>query len=67
MPGTRTEFWRSKFDGTVQRDERIRTQLLVDGWRVAVIWECAIRQRPADTLTELENWICSSSASLTID
>lgn len=42
-PLTRAGFWEAKFDANVARDERVRTKLLAAGWRVAVVWECALR------------------------
>lgn len=42
-PATRPDFWQAKFDGTVARDRRNRRALLDAGWRVAVVWECALR------------------------
>jgi DNA mismatch endonuclease, patch repair protein len=43
MPATRTEFWRKKIDGNVARDRNAITALTESGWRVLVIWECALR------------------------
>lgn len=43
LPQTRPEFWRAKFQATVQRDIRQRAALEASGWRVAVIWECETR------------------------
>ncbi len=42
-PTTRTEFWESKFSANVARDSAVRSALLLAGWRVATIWECALR------------------------
>ena len=42
-PKTREEFWREKIAGTQLRDERARGSLLAAGWRVATVWECAIK------------------------
>jgi DNA mismatch endonuclease (patch repair protein) len=44
VPATRLEFWRAKFDANVARDSAVRTRLLEDGWRVAIVWECALRK-----------------------
>lgn len=40
MPRTNTEYWRTKFRRNRDRDKRHREQLVRDGWRVIVIWEC---------------------------
>ena len=57
-PGTRTNFWQSKFAENVERDERARRDLLEAGWRVAVIWECALRNgREVETASRVEGWL----------
>ena len=40
IPKTRSEFWGTKFDTNIQRDERVAGQLEELGWRVETIWEC---------------------------
>jgi DNA mismatch endonuclease, patch repair protein len=40
MPGTRTEFWRSKLAGNAARDRRTQRQLRQLGWDILIIWEC---------------------------
>lgn len=42
-PATRAAFWTAKFDSNVTRDQRVQAALLQVGWRVAVVWECALR------------------------
>lgn len=42
-PATQAEFWQAKFDANVARDSAVRGALLAVGWRVATIWECALR------------------------
>lgn len=44
-PSKRAEFWASKFAANVARDNAVRSTLLQDGWRVATIWECAMRSK----------------------
>ncbi|WP_441351183.1 very short patch repair endonuclease [Thioclava sp. NG1] len=43
-PSTRQDFWQTKFKANVARDEAVLGKLLEDGWRVAVVWECALRK-----------------------
>jgi len=38
------EFWQAKFEANMQRDAVVRRALVEEGWRVAVIWECALRK-----------------------
>jgi DNA mismatch endonuclease, patch repair protein len=42
-PATRAEFWREKITGNRDRDTRNLVRLREQGWRVLVIWECALR------------------------
>lgn len=35
--------WREKFEANRKRDQRVNATLLENGWRVAIIWECATR------------------------
>lgn len=66
-PRSREEFWQAKFAGTVERDARQRAALLGDGWRVATVWECALRERGAhDVARELAGWLVGEGADLEI-
>jgi DNA mismatch endonuclease (patch repair protein) len=42
MPKTRQEFWKAKFEYNVERDRKVRQQLLDMGWRVNTLWECEL-------------------------
>ena len=58
VPATRREFWRAKFKSNVERDCRVQQALLADGWRVAIVWECALRiDRKEATTSMLETWL----------
>jgi DNA mismatch endonuclease, patch repair protein len=43
LPATRTAFWQAKICGNRERDRRAASALAVAGWRVLVVWECALR------------------------
>lgn len=43
MPATRPEFWRAKIETNHARDLRSVESLRDAGWRVLIIWECALR------------------------
>jgi DNA mismatch endonuclease (patch repair protein) len=34
----------AKFEANVARDSAVRTTLLESGWRLAKVWECALRK-----------------------
>ena len=67
-PSTRPEFWQAKFDANVARDRSVHDQLLNAGWRVATVWECALR-RPEETALAanlLAAWLRSSATEIQI-
>lgn len=45
LPGSRREYWEPKLARNVARDEAAVSQLLAQGWRVLVIWECFTRKQ----------------------
>ena len=53
LPATRPEFWCAKLRMNVARDEKVIARLVDLGWRVLVIWECAIRNHPDAALDAL--------------
>lgn len=71
VPATRTAFWLDKIASNVARDQRDTASLLAEGWRVLIVWECALRGRLKlhdEALTErLEEWICSGGNYAQID
>ncbi|WP_114360523.1 MULTISPECIES: very short patch repair endonuclease [Rhodopseudomonas] len=40
MPKSRRQFWRTKFERNVARDERVIQELEGCGWRTLVVWQC---------------------------
>ena len=63
-PATRPEFWQSKFDATVERDERDLQALQTAGWRVVIVWECAIRENGSDGVAEeVAGWLSSEEST----
>lgn len=57
-PATRPEFWQGKFDKNVERDARAQQALHETGWKVAVVWECALGKETAkESLQSLAGFI----------
>jgi DNA mismatch endonuclease, patch repair protein len=46
-PKSNRAFWEVKFARTVERDREHTRALKRLGWKVMVIWECSLRQKPA--------------------
>ncbi len=66
-PSSNQAFWEAKFEENVRRDERNLVQLQSLGWRVAVVWECALKLRgKEDVADSLRAWLMSSAPSLTL-
>jgi DNA mismatch endonuclease (patch repair protein) len=65
-PKTRAEFWEVKFAANVARDSAVRAALLQAGWRVATIWECALRkpEQIAVAADQLSSWLLSETETL---
>jgi len=42
-PSSRPEFWKHKLESNRERDLRNMEQLRQQGWRVLVIWQCALK------------------------
>lgn len=66
MPATRSDFWRAKLSANAARDERVETELQKLGWRVAVVWECSLRQEPLPALKRLERFLRSNEPAIVI-
>jgi len=68
LPGTRTEFWREKITGNVERDAAAARQLHSAGWRVGIVWECALKGREKrdmhDLTAALAAWLRSGDSTL---
>jgi DNA mismatch endonuclease (patch repair protein) len=57
-PASRTDFWRTKFVATMERDRKTELALRTLGWRTAVIWECELRSLGEDVIAAaLLNWL----------
>ena len=67
-PSTRQEFWQGKFAANVARDTAVREQLLKGGWRVATVWECALRKPDliAASTQHLSAWLLSDDDRIEI-
>ncbi len=52
-PATRPEFWKKKFADNVARDKKAVESLLANGWRVIIVWECALKDHARKELPVL--------------
>lgn len=70
-PSSRKDFWRDKFAANQKRDKRNNDVLRKSGWRVLVVWECAIKGRSDEELKKLgiyvTQWLKSKNLCGEID
>lgn len=59
-PATRRDFWIDKLERNRKRDASAISELLKQGWRVAVVWECSIRHSRLNALRGLTKFVLSS-------
>ena len=60
LPSTRPEFWQDKIQRNHANDARHHAALLAAGWRIATVWECALRGRDHDVdqvADQLTQWV----------
>jgi DNA mismatch endonuclease (patch repair protein) len=63
VPATRTEFWTAKISANQARDAAAECKLREAGWRIAIVWECALRAKPDETVRNLADFIASPTMS----
>lgn len=68
LPATRRDFWQGKMAANTERDRQAVDALQASGWRVLLIWECAVRGPGRLDLSEAielaSSWIQSGTRSL---
>lgn len=47
-PSSNVEKWEEKFTANIKRDEQVQEQLMQEGYRVGIVWECTIRKMQKD-------------------
>lgn len=69
-PSSNPEFWKSKISRNQLNDEASVSELLRLGWRVAIVWECALRGKPPQLMNAMGDtisaWLLSDDASLVL-
>ena len=64
-PSTREEFWRTKILSNRENDQRVLKALKKKGWRVLVVWECAIKGKKRldskEVIKKISTWLKSTN------
>ena len=63
-PASNRAYWERKFAANVRRDRSQRAALLHAGWRVGIVWECALQREAAseETAARVEDWLKGRNA-----
>jgi len=56
--------WKKKFSDNKFRDKKVIEQLLLENWRVAIVWECATREANVfeHLIKQLDEWLKSEDS-----
>ena len=69
-PKSRGDFWREKIVSNIERDRQQQQALAEAGWRVGIVWECALEGKtslPFEKVTDQSAlWLKSNTKSLHI-
>ncbi|MEQ4225017.1 MULTISPECIES: very short patch repair endonuclease [Pseudomonas syringae group] len=60
LPKTRREFWETKLNGNVARDQKAVEALQSADWHVIVVWECELRDTGTALPRLLQTLRCTS-------
>jgi DNA mismatch endonuclease (patch repair protein) len=70
LPKSNTEFWRQKLLANKDRDIRNHRLLVESGWKVIIVWECAIkgqlRRNQQELLDTISHQVLSSNTTSAI-
>lgn len=71
IPLSNSDYWENKLKRNSDRDARNNGLLVEQGWRVLIVWECAIKYASKEslkkTLEGIENWLKSDAEFGNID
>tara|TARA_B100000686_G_C16763472_1_gene960271 strand:+ start:858 stop:1319 length:462 start_codon:yes stop_codon:yes gene_type:complete len=70
LPKSRTDFWKKKIESNIERDARNRKILVEEGWRIGLVWECAVKDkiaiRPDLLIFKIKDWLNCNKPMLEI-
>ena len=65
-PKSNPDFWNDKFTNNVVRDIKTNWKLSLQGYRVATVWECSIKNDFDRTIERLKTFITSDEETIEI-
>lgn len=70
VPATRTDFWKQKISKNKENDKIATASLSDDGWRIATVWECALKGKGKikedDVIEMLSSWLKSEECTISV-
>ena len=68
-PASRKKYWQAKFAANVVRDRTVQDELIDLGWRVATVWECALKKPDQVSMAadRVSDWLKSKEETLEIE
>jgi DNA mismatch endonuclease (patch repair protein) len=71
IPSSNSGFWINKIDTNRKRDAEVLNYLHATGWRICIIWECAIRGKKQlslldGTIGKIARWLLSDAVWLEV-
>jgi len=70
-PNSSSEYWTKKLHNNTERDKRVLINLNKHGYKVLIIWECALmgkkKLNPTNLQANLEEWLLVNNNSCEID
>ena len=70
MPETRNEFWKDKIRKNQERDTVVRKKIKGIGWRMGIVWECALKGKKQigteETMKRIIAWLGSDTKEFEI-
>jgi DNA mismatch endonuclease (patch repair protein) len=67
IPKANGDFWMKKFTDNIDRDKKHVSLLRDQGWRVAIVWECALKRSVEDVAKSVGTWLRGSEPELTVE
>jgi DNA mismatch endonuclease, patch repair protein len=72
IPDTNRAFWETKLMANQTRDDVSQMAIVSTGWRVAIVWECALRGHLAESklprlMQNFERWIRGKSKHMVLE
>lgn len=69
-PSSNEDFWKNKINSNTKRDAYNKSRLQESGWRIGIVWECAVRKSgyTGETVAQqLAAWLKSGSDYLEVE